>query len=77
VDFAIDGRLVPFQMCGFARGPLAALDALSNSILLVLGLLSNFTFGIGVLHRSVVLILLNLVRELVLLLVQGGAVSTG
>src|ERR1700751_3452373 len=67
--FLVDLRFVRFQVCGFAGGQLSALDALRDAVLLVLGALADFTLRIRVLHRGVVLVLINLLGKLVLLLI--------
>src|SRR5271165_4444946 len=63
-------------MSRFAGGQLSALDALCDAVLLVFGALADFALRVGVLHGGVMLVLINLVRQLVLLLVQGGLVCS-
>src|SRR5271167_33662 len=77
VHFLVDLGLVIFQMCGLTRGQLTTLDALRDAVLLVLLALAHFTLRVGILHRGVVLVLINLFRELILLLIQGGLVGPG
>src|SRR5437660_1452920 len=76
-DFMVDLGFIVFEVRGFAGGELPALDALSDAVLLVLGSLANFTLGIGVLHRRVVLVLVNLLGHLILLLGQSFLVGGG
>src|SRR5262249_56210213 len=58
----------------FARRQLAALDSLRDAVLLILGALSDFALRIRVLHGPVVLVLVNLLRQLILLLVDHGPI---
>jgi len=76
-DFVVNLGFIVFEVRGLASGELSALDALSDAVLLVLGSLANFALGIGVLHRRVVLVLVDLLGHLILLLSQGLLVGIG
>src|ERR1700746_779456 len=76
-NFAIDPSFLVLEVRRFTRRQLAALDSLRNAVLLILGALSDFAFRIRVLHRRVVLVLINLLRQLILLLVDHGTIGTG
>ena len=60
MHFLIDLRLIVFQVGRFAGGQLAALDALRDAVLLVLLALADFTLWAGILHRRIVLVLVDL-----------------
>jgi hypothetical protein len=77
IDFLVDGRFLLLQMTSFAGRQLAARDALTNAVLLVFRSLADFALWIGVLHRGIVLVLVNLLGKLVLLLLQSSAVRLG
>src|SRR5437899_9668374 len=66
----VDLGFIVFEVRCFAGGELPALNALSDAVLLILSSLANFTLGISVLHRRVVLVLVNLLGHLILLLGQ-------
>lgn len=68
--FPVDSGLVALQMRGFARGQLSALDALRDAVLLVQGALADFALGIRILDCGIVLILIDLLRQLILLLLS-------
>jgi len=60
MHFLIDLRLIVFQVGRLAGGQLAALDALRDAVLLVLLALADFTLWVGILHRRIVLVLVDL-----------------
>ena len=70
-DFVVDPRFILLQMRRFPGRKLSALYALGDAVLLVLSALADFALGRGVLSSGVVLVLIDLFRELVLLLRQG------
>ena len=74
--FVVDALLLIFESCRFAGSQLAALDALRDAVLLILAALADFAVavlrGIGV-----VLVVVDLVRQVILLIVQLGAVGGG
>src|SRR6266481_2280700 len=67
----VDALLLFFELSGFTRSELAALDALSDAVLLIFAALADFVVAIvgGV---GVVLVGVNLLRHLILLLVDPG-----
>src|ERR1700674_577710 len=67
--FLIDLGFVVFQMGGFARRQLPALDALRDAVLLIFGALADLALWISILHGRVVLVLIDLFAKLILLLV--------
>jgi len=68
-NFLVDIGLIFFRAGGFASGHLAAPDALGNAVLLIFRALADLTLRVGILHRGVVLVLIDLLGKLVLLLV--------
>src|SRR5579872_2016019 len=76
-DFVVDLRFILLQVSRLPGSQLAALHALCDAVLLVLGAFADFTLRVGILHRGVVLVLIYLLGKLILLLVQGGLVSSG
>jgi hypothetical protein len=76
-DLMVHRSFTLFNMGGIACGHLTTLDALRNALLLVALPLPDLAFGVYILRGSVVLVFINLVRELVLLLMQRGAVGGG
>src|SRR5215467_12224538 len=76
-DFLIDGRFFLLKIGSFAGGELSALHAVRDAVLLIFRALADFTLGIAILHSTIVLVLINLLRKLVLLLRQGLLVGGG
>src|ERR1700756_2188051 len=76
-DFAVDAGFLALEIRRFARRQLAALDPLRDPVLLIFGALPNFTLRVRVLHGGVVPVLINLLRELVLLLGENPAIGSG
>src|SRR5579864_2323585 len=74
-NLLVDARLVVLKVRGFTGRQLAALDALRDAVLLILLALADFALGIRILHGRVVLVPINLLRQLILLLVQRGLVG--
>ncbi len=74
LHFFIDRRFAAFQVCGFSRRQLAALDALRDAVLLVLLPLAHFGLRVGVLYRDIVLIAIDVAGKPVLLAVEPGTI---
>ena len=69
-NLAIDSSFLVFEIRRFTSCQLTALDSVRDAVLLILGTLPDFALRIRVLHRRVVLVLVNLFRQLILLLVD-------
>ena len=74
--FAVNALLLVFELRGFTCRQLSALDTLRDAVLLILLALADFT-GAVVLHSAVVLVVVDLVRQVILLVVEFGAVRGG
>src|SRR5579883_531872 len=75
VDFTVQVRLLVFEMRGFSGRQLPALDSLPNALLLIPLPCPNFP-GI-MLSGRIVLVLVDLLRQMILLLVQDFPVRVG
>src|SRR5215831_8855020 len=76
VHFAVQPLLLLFQAGGFSGSQLAAFDALCNAILLVLLAFAHFAVAV-VLGCGVVLVVVDAIREAILLIIQLGAINGG
>src|SRR5208283_795580 len=65
----VDSLLLIFELGGFTSGQLATLDSLRNAVLLIFAALADFVISV-VGRVGVVLVVVDLVRQLILLLVD-------
>lgn len=75
LNFPVDALLLLFELGGFAGRQLSALDTLRDTVLLIFLALADF--ALEVVGPAIVLVDVNLVRQVVLLVVQLFAVGGG
>ncbi len=67
--FAVDALLLLLELGGFSRRQLAALHSLRDAVLLIFLALAYFARPV-MLHGAIVLVVVDLVRQVILLVVQ-------